>query len=163
MLRHNARALLREQPPDEEHFNALTALLPTLEASHRPVVTDNKLDRHEWLYLPEGRILKCDAVEHSRAHDLVGCQDPAWDVVGAVLEFSLNEREQEWLLAQLYDAAHVAPSPDKLRFYALAYLAFRAASAELAHEAMQSQWPQDARLMAERRDFYVAALRARLP
>jgi hypothetical protein len=162
MARTNTRALLGTAEPHDEQFAQLEQRLPQLEACHLPVVTDNKLDLYEWIYLPEGRIFKCDAVEHSRAHDLVGCQDPAWDLAGAQVEFDLNEAELECLLAQLYDATRLAPSRQKLRFYALAYLAFRAGQAHVAHQSMLGQWPDDASRMAKRRDFYVAQLSARL-
>ena len=55
-----------------------------------PDVTDNRLHAWEWLVLPGGRVLKADAVDHHAAHDLVGCQDIAWDVAGATVELGLN-------------------------------------------------------------------------
>jgi hypothetical protein len=46
----------------------------------RPVLTDNRLHRWEWIAAPDGRWLKTDALDHHAAHDLIGPQDIAWDV-----------------------------------------------------------------------------------
>ncbi len=89
--------------------------------------TDNKLDRCEWLRLADGRLLKTDAVDHHQAHDLVGCQDVAWDVAGAITEFELCEGEERQLLA----AACCAADAELLAFYRVAYAAFRLGQATL--------------------------------
>ena len=56
----------------------------------RRIETDNRMHAWEWLALPGGRVLKTDAVDHHAAHDLIGCQDVAWDLVGAELELGLD-------------------------------------------------------------------------
>ena len=56
----------------------------------RPVRTDNRLHGWEWLRKPDGSLIKTDATDHHRSHDLVGCQDIAWDVAGACVEFGLS-------------------------------------------------------------------------
>ena len=71
-----------------------------LQTAVRPVHVDGRLHRWEWL-VAEGRVLKTDAVDHSVAHDLVGCQDIAWDVAGAAIEFELAPDEIEALAAPL--------------------------------------------------------------
>src|SRR5206468_5416318 len=65
----------------------------TLSARVARVRTDNKLDRTEWLRAPGGRLLKTDGLDHHQAHDLIGCQDIAWDVAGAITEFDLDDSE----------------------------------------------------------------------
>ena len=55
--------------------------------------TDNKLDRHEWLRTGPGLLIKTDALDHHQAHDLIGCQDVAWDVAGAIVEFDLDQND----------------------------------------------------------------------
>ena len=129
-------------------FSGLDEQLPSLRATHRPVASDNKLDAWEWLLLPDGRIVKTDAIEHSHAHDAIGCQDPAWDVAGAACELALSAAERDALLAQLRDRAGLAFSPAKLAFYEVAYLAFRAGHAALAEQAL-TPWPDDARRFAQ--------------
>jgi hypothetical protein len=83
------------------------------------VRTDNKLDRAEWLRAPGGRLLKTDALDHHCAHDLIGCQDPAWDVAGAIVEFELDRDEAD----RLGKATTV--DPQLLEFCLVAYCAFR--------------------------------------
>ena len=60
-------------------------MLERLERVVRPVEIDGRL--HAWSYLRrDGHLLKTDALDHHAGHDLVGCQDIAWDIVGAKIE-----------------------------------------------------------------------------
>ena len=101
---------------------------PVLQSRVHPVRTDNKLDRHEWLRMPDGRLLKSDALDHYQAHDLIGSQDIAWDVAGAVAEFGLSAGETRELIA----SADCAVDPELLSFYAIAYPSFRLGRAVIA-------------------------------
>lgn len=66
--------------------------LASLEETVRRVRTDNRLHPWEWI-VADGRFVKLDAVDHCEAHDLVGCQDIAWDVAGAIAEYGLDGDE----------------------------------------------------------------------
>lgn len=103
----------------------------SLQLSVRPVRTDNKLDRHEWLRMPDGRLLKTDAVDHHQAHDLIGCQDPSWDVAGAIMEFDLDSAETREVIA----ASRCEIDRDLLDLCCIAYASFRLGRAVLADEA----------------------------
>ncbi|MBP2302759.1 hypothetical protein [Azospirillum picis] len=72
-------------------------LIDDLAAARTPVVTDNRLHLWEWLRLPDGRLVKTDALDHAAAHDLIGCQDIAWDVAGAIVEFGLTPAQADAL------------------------------------------------------------------
>ncbi len=96
----------------------LRALLADAPAS-RPVHVDARLHGWEWLVTPDGRLLKTDAVDHSRGHDLVGCQDIAWDVAGAELELGLSEAETDRL------AAILGVAPPLLAIHRACYPAFQ--------------------------------------
>jgi hypothetical protein len=64
----------------------------------RPINIDGRLHSWEWLETAGGGLVKTDAVDHSRQHDLIGCQDPCWDIAGAKLEFQLTQREVDRLI-----------------------------------------------------------------
>ena len=86
----------------------------------RPAHVDARLHAWEWIRTPQGRLLKLDALDHSAAHDLIGPQDSAWDVAGAVVELGFSTDEAERLRAAVgADGALTA-------FYAAAYCAFQA-------------------------------------
>lgn len=95
-------------------------------AAPRPIETDGRLHLWEWLRLPDGRILKVDGLDHHAAHDLIGCQDVAWDVAGAAVELDLRPDEVRRLAHTLG-----VPPPD-LVFYAACYLAFQIGAASMA-------------------------------
>ena len=105
------------------------------------VRTDNKLDRHEWLRRRDGRLVKTDAIDHHQGHDLIGSQDAAWDIAGAIVEFDLSRAETEELIA----ASGLEVDRSLLGFFRLAYLAFRLGQANLAAQIMQSPATRDAR------------------
>jgi hypothetical protein len=86
MARHNIGKALGQ--------TVVNSLEPILEAATRlrsgwtPVATDNRMHRFEWR-VSGARIWKVDALDHCFAHDMIGCQDPCWDVAGAVVELDL--------------------------------------------------------------------------
>jgi hypothetical protein len=124
----------------------------TLSPRVARVRTDNKLDRGEWLRLRDGRLLKTDAVDHHQAHDLIGCQDAAWDVAGAIVEFGLDADQER----RLIDATGCVVDPELLEFYQLAYPAFRLGQALLNPAMGPSDANRESDLSRER---YAVALR----
>jgi hypothetical protein len=118
-----------------------------LEPGLRRIVTDNRLQPHEWLLLPDGRMLKTDAVDHSAAHDLVGCQDIAWDVAGAVHEFGLSAAETDRLCAIIEAQGGAAVDRRLLAVLAPCYVAFRVGACTMAAQAVGGE--EAGRLEAE--------------
>ena len=107
-----------------------------VEALVQRVRTDNRLHRWEWFVTDDGRLLKADALDHCAAHDLVGCQDIAWDVAGAIVEFDLTASEQERLCAEVERAAGEPVRRDLLAFLLPCYLAFQLGAWTLAADAV---------------------------
>lgn len=143
MVRRNLPALAHWSPD-------LEALTPS------PVCTDNRMAAHEWLRLPSGQLLKGDALDHHQSHDLIGCQDIAWDVAGAILELGLAPNEAGQLSAGL-DC-----DPALLAFYQVAYAAFRVGAHRLSASTLR-HWPEEERrnlLAAERMERRLAAVDA---
>lgn len=95
------------------------------------VRTDNRLDRHEWLRMRSGALIKTDALDHHQAHDLIGCQDVAWDVAGALVEFDVPQEQSGELVEAIEHWSGTEVDRELLAFYRLAYLAFRLGSARL--------------------------------
>jgi hypothetical protein len=100
---------------------------------HR-VRTDNQLDRDQWLRLRDGRLIKTDALDHHQGHDLIGCQDAAWDVAGAVVEFGLDDDGTAALIA----ATRLFLDRSLLDFYLICYCAFRAGQTAIAAAMSQA-------------------------
>jgi hypothetical protein len=108
MVRRNAPGFERWSPPVDR-----------LQERVRPVRIDGRLHAHEWLRLPSGRLLKADALDHHQGHDIVGCQDLAWDVAGAAIELGLSPED----LRALEDVLGV--DPELTAFYRIVYAAFQ--------------------------------------
>jgi hypothetical protein len=88
MGRHNTAEALGAEAAAT--WDAWQPALDDLGARMQRVETDNRLHAWEWL-VGSDAVLKADALDHHAGHDLVGCQDIAWDVVGAAVELGLSQ------------------------------------------------------------------------
>jgi hypothetical protein len=160
MVEHNAaQALSSLGAGAAEPLRAWRESLPELTARVRPVLTDNRLHAWEWLLAPDGRILKADALDHHRGNDLIGPQDPAWDLAGASVELDLAEPEPAALLERF--AAHARrppPTGRQLAFYTAAYLAFELGRLHLAAESVAASEPAEAARLRQAADRHRARL-----
>ena len=109
-----------------------TDRLPNLDAAARPVAIDGHLAPHEWLQDRAGGVVKTDALDHCCGHDLVGCQDIAWDVAGAAAEWDLDDAGVEALRRGVARRAGRACHPELVAFFRLAYPAFRVGALSMA-------------------------------
>jgi hypothetical protein len=92
------------------------------------VGVDGRMLPHEWV----GGI-KTDAVDHHNDHFFPGCQDIAWDIAGAEIEFGVAEGA----LAALYQRRCSDPTLERrLPFYRRAYLAYRIGYSHLCVESL---------------------------
>jgi hypothetical protein len=103
----------------------MTGNAGALQALVHPVDSDNRMHRWEWRVRPDGRMIKTDALDHSSAHDLVGCQDIAWDVAGAIVEHDLTEEEATRLVSNVGRLSGRAVEPDLLAVLIPCYLGFQ--------------------------------------
>jgi hypothetical protein len=113
-----------------------------------PVRTDNRLLPHEWIR-SSGRLLKTDALDHHAGHDLIGCQDMAWDVAGAIVEFELDAGQSTELIASAERPSSRHVDRELLEFYRLAYLSFRLGQATLSADGCLSDSGENGRLREE--------------
>lgn len=134
MMRYNTAQALGEDAAAQ--LDKWQPHLPHLTNVAHPVLTDNKMQAWEWLLLPNGRFLKADALDHHDSHDLIGAQDIAWDVVGAILELGLDADEIRQLLLISGLIGRLGLGQHELDFYTYAYIAFQIGYYTLAAQAM---------------------------
>ncbi|WP_376099699.1 hypothetical protein ACE7GA_12090 [Roseomonas sp. CCTCC AB2023176] len=132
MARHNAALAWGEEVA--ARLDRWERHLPGLARLSHPVWTDGRLHAWEWLEIPGG-LLKSDAVDHAAAHDLIGCQDIAWDVAGAAVEFDLPSEQSEALRRGVSDVAGREVPGVLLDFLLPCYLAFQMGREAMAAEA----------------------------
>ncbi|WP_204165560.1 hypothetical protein [Methylobacterium sp. 17Sr1-1] len=137
MARHNAAEALGDAAA--RAVDGWRDALPRLGAGVRPVETDNRLHPWEWLVRPDGTILKTDAVDHHAAHDLVGCQDIAWDLAGAAIELGLAGATGQRLRAVVARRTGREPDPDLVAWLEIAYAAFQLGAATMAGQAAEAE------------------------
>jgi hypothetical protein len=145
-----------------EMLGAWEPRLSMLERTLRRVEMDNKLQPWEWLVLPDGRFLKADAVDHHEGHDLIGCQDIAWDLAGAEVELELAEDERALLHETVARRGARAPEPEVLRFHRLCYLAFQLGHHALAADTFAGWLSEEATRLRRAAGRYEAWLRREL-
>ncbi len=98
---------------------------------------DGRMLPHEWLAMSNSYI-KTDNLDHHDDHFLPGCQNIAWDLAGALIEFDLSAGEQTYLLDRYSGLAGDRNVAERLPFYLIAYLAFRLGYAVMASKALAS-------------------------
>jgi hypothetical protein len=143
-----------------EPLRAWRERLAELESLARPVLTDNRMHAWEWLVTRDGRLLKTDAVDHHANNDLVGAQDPAWDLAGVIVELGLEGDEPARLL-EIARRRGVRPTPDQLAFYKVTYLAFQMGWHLMAAQALGFD-PEEAERMRRAGEGYGERLRREL-
>lgn len=144
-----------------EPLRAWRERLPELEALARPVLTDNRMHAWEWLVARDGRILKTDAVDHHAGNDLVGAQDPAWDLAGAIVELGLDQDEAARLL-EIAARRGVRTTEAQLAFYKVTYLAFQLGWHHMAAQALGFA-PEEVERMRRAAERYGERLRTLTP
>jgi hypothetical protein len=85
------------------------------------VAIDGRMLPHEWIATEHGYV-KTDALDHHDDHFFPGCQEIAWDLAGAEVEFGLP-------------AGALGDNP-RLPFYRIAYSAYRLGYARMAQQAL---------------------------
>jgi len=90
----------------------------------RTVALDGRMQPHEWIRTDNG-YLKMDAMDHHDDHFFPGCQDIAWDVAAACLEFELEFDARRRLIQRYSALSHDTTIPKRLPLHAVTYLAFR--------------------------------------
>ena len=123
MARFNIGAVLGEEAADR--VRSMLGDPERLSDLVQPVHTDNRLHWWEWLVTADGKLVKTDALDHDAAHDLVGCQDVAWDLAGAAVEFELTATERVSLLAHVAEMTARPANPELLQAMELCYLGFQ--------------------------------------
>ncbi|MBV9634916.1 MAG: hypothetical protein JOZ40_09835, partial [Methylobacteriaceae bacterium] len=147
-------AMLRQNALERLDSGALAACdrigqeLRRLEGRIRRVATDNRLHAWEWLEGADGSLLKSDAVDHCEAHDLIGCQDIAWDVAGVAVELELSADErQELRLRTQFMAGHPIAA-ELVACLTPCYLAFQLGYYVMAADALACMPDEATRLIA---------------
>ncbi|PTL81391.1 hypothetical protein DAT35_25135 [Vitiosangium sp. GDMCC 1.1324] len=161
MARYNIAQVLGDG--HAEALGVWASRLAPLSAEVRRVETDNKPHAWEWLVLPDGRLLKTDAVDHHEAHDLIGCQDVAWDVVGAAVELGLDAAEQAILAEYVERASGHAVSAALLDFYRPCYLAFQLGHHVMAASALEEVVPEESARLRRAAERYTSLLSGPAP
>lgn len=117
--------------------------LDDIEEASVPIKIDGRLDCHEFIASPHGKIVKTDALDHHAGHDLIGCQDVLWDIAGAAVEWGLKDSEISDLICAISHAANRNIRSEYFEFYRITYCAFRIGLATMAMEALSSTDPEE--------------------
>ncbi|MER9233015.1 hypothetical protein NKI56_13100 [Mesorhizobium sp. M0622] len=89
------------------------------------VEIDGRLHPWEFILSPGGRLVKTDALDHCRSHELIGCQDIAWDIAGARVEYSLPDAATAALCKAVEARASRFVDANLVEYYEPCYLAFQ--------------------------------------
>lgn len=125
-------------------------------ALERPVLADGRMQPQEWLFAPEGRVVKADSGSHGDDHFFPGVTDIAWDLAGAIVEWKMNSAAAEAFLER-YRRASGDHAGSRIPGFITSYAAFRGAYCIMAAHALQGSGEQ--KLMERAAAEYLAVLR----
>lgn len=118
----------------EHNLHELKLDLPVSLRLEQPVIADARMQPHEWILTKAGLMLKTDSGTHGNDHFFPGPADIAWDLAGAIVEWSMPVAAQEFLIATYRRASGDDPR-GRLSDYIIAYAAFRCAYCTMAANA----------------------------
>jgi hypothetical protein len=145
MAEHNARESGMEASP-----------LLRLE---RPVLADGRMQPHEWVRTPEGRMLKTDSGSHGDDHFFPGITDIAWDLAGAIVEWNMSQDHVHRFLSA-YRRLSGDDAARRIADFITAYALFRWAYCLMAAGALEGS-DEAPRLERAAAQYRAALLRAR--
>src|SRR5215470_685721 len=102
----------------------------------RPVMTDGRMQPHEWLLTRDGQMLKTDSGSHGDDHFFPGPVDIAWDLAGAIVEWGMDSDSMKTFV-QMYQRVSGDDAENRVADYIRAYSVFRCAYCLMAGNAMQ--------------------------
>jgi adenine/guanine phosphoribosyltransferase-like PRPP-binding protein len=129
------------QGMSEHNLHELGLDMPVELRLECPVIADGKMQRHEWLWSVDGKLLKTDSGSHGDDHFFPGPTDIAWDLAGAIVEWKLNE-EQTTEFLNLYHRASGDDAVPRIGSFIRAYTVFRLAYCLMAANAMTGLYEQ---------------------
>ena len=110
---------------------AASAVNTELLAAGSSVLTDGRMQPHEWVQSADGRVFKTDGCSHGDDHFFPGPTDPAWDLAGAIVEWNMDRAGANFLLARFHRFTGDDASR-RLPIFQLAYTTFRLAYCRMA-------------------------------
>ncbi|HEY7096755.1 MAG TPA: hypothetical protein VH437_08530 [Terriglobales bacterium] len=113
-----------------QHEFGVEIRLHDLESS-TCILTDGRMQPHEWIGTAEGTILKTDACTHGNDHFFPGPCDIAWDLAGMAVEWELDSGEIDTALLLFHQLTGDLVTP-RFPAYALAYSVFRMGCCRMA-------------------------------
>jgi hypothetical protein len=125
-------------------------------ASRAPVVTDGRMQPHEWMRTGE-QLLKTDAASHGDDHFFPGPCDVAWDLAGAAVEWDLGADAVAYLLSRFWKLTG-DDAGKRFRTLALAYAVLRLAYCRMALTTVGGT-PEQARFERAGREYLGHVLR----
>ena len=103
------------------------------------VVTDGRMQPHEWRLTPHGHFLKTDATSHGDDHFFPGPCHIAWDVAGMAVEWDLSRDAVDYLACK-FERLSGLNIRCKLPTFVLAYSVFRLSYLQMALTSTQDSF-----------------------
>lgn len=134
--------------------------LPVTLQLERLVIADGRMQPHEWLITPDGKMLKTDSGSHGDDHFFPGPTDIAWDLAGTIVEWQMTDQQTNALLAH-YGHLNGDNAARRIAGFVVAYTVFRAAYCLMAANALHGS--EEQARMEKTADQYKRALEHAAP
>jgi hypothetical protein len=125
----------------EYNLEQMELQIPVALRLERPVIADGRMQPHEWLLAPDGRILKADGGTHGDDHFFPGPTDIAWDLAGSIVEWQMNAEQADFFLGS-YRRISSDDARVRVKDFVTAYSTFRKAYLLMAANALHGSEEQ---------------------
>lgn len=119
----------------EQEFGEPAPRWLQLPSSTSPVLCDGRMQPHEWIVAPDGKILKTDGESHGDDHFFPGPTDIAWDLAGAIVEWQMDRGAEDLLLLRFARLTGDDAAP-RIEVYKAAYCLFGMSYSTMAANAL---------------------------
>lgn len=102
----------------------------------RPVITDSRMQPFEWVFDSAGNLLKTDNATHGDDHFFPGPVDIAWDLAGAIIEWSMPPAARDYFL-DCYRRRSGDDVRSRIPAYLICYAVFRMAYCAMGRFALR--------------------------
>ncbi len=113
------------------------------------ILTDARMQAHEWIRGNDARVIKLDACTHGDDHFFPGPADIAWDLAGAIVEWNLDEPTADFFLSEFRKISGIDRS-QAISAFTVAYIVFRLAYWKMALPTVAGSAEEDQVLHAYR-------------
>jgi hypothetical protein len=96
---------------------------------------DGRMDFYKWVKLGD-TYLKTDHTDHHNDQFFPGCQDSAWDIVGGIIEWNLDDKKEKYFIDMYIEKSRDTLIGKRIKSNKIVYCSFKIGLSKLFKESL---------------------------